>query len=199
GPLVVGALSEPTRGGTLEARARDFLARRGDVLGIPGLAGAELELRAIRNGKAVDVVRFRQTVGGIPVHEGELVVAIDRAGRVIHVANSLRPVSGVPAAAATLSLTEARERAFDLLGIEEAPLWERADLVVFAGPEAARLAWRIDALLSGTAGGGEWRTFVDAATGEIFRYEDVEFYENGTGQVFLPNPLATAGVLYGAP
>jgi len=197
GPLAIGALAEPTRGDSLEARARDFLARRGSGLGIPGLADADLELRAVRNGKSVDVVRFRQTWGGVPVHEGELAVAFDRSGRVIHVANALRPISGAPAAAAAVSAADARSRAFDLLGIERAPLWERSELVVFAGTVGARLAWRIDAQLDGAAGGGEWRTFVDAATGEIFRYEDVELYENGTGQAFLPNPLATAGVLYG--
>jgi hypothetical protein len=199
GPLAVGALAEPTRGDSLEARARDLLVRRGGALGIPGLAGATLELRAVRRGKAVDVVRFRQTVGGVPVHEGELALGFDRAGRVIHVANALRPIAGTPAAAATLAAADARARAFDLLGIEKAPLWERSELVIFAAPDRARLAWRIDALLDGAAGGGEWRAFVDATTGEIFRYEDVELYENGTGQAFLPNPLATAGVLYGDP
>jgi hypothetical protein len=199
GPLAVGALAEPTRGDSLEARARDLLVRRGGALGIPGLAGATLELRAVRRGKAVDVVRFRQTVGGVPVHEGELALGFDRAGRVIHVANALRPIAGTPAAAATLAAADARARAFDLLGIEKAPLWERSELVIFAAADRARLAWRIDALLDGAAGGGEWRAFVDATTGEIFRYEDATYYDTGTGQAFLPNPLATAGVLYGAP
>lgn len=199
GPLAIGALAEPTRGDSLETRAGDFLARRGETLGIPGLGGAELEVRAVRRGKAVDVVRFRQVVGGVPVHEGELVVALDRAGRVIHVGNALRPIAGTPPAAAALSAADARSRAFDLLGIEVDPLWERSELVVFAAADGARLAWRIDAQLDGAAGGGEWRSFVDAATGEIFRYEDIELYEDGTGQAFLPNPLATAGVLYGTP
>lgn len=197
GPLAIGALAEPTRGDSLESRARDFLARRAASLGIPGLAEAELEARAVRNGKSVDVVRFRQTLGGVPVHEGEIVVALDRRGRVIHVANALLPIKGKPATAPTLAASDAHSRAFDLLGIENSPLWERAALVVFASPDDARLAWRIEAVLDSAAGGGEWHAFVDAATGEVLRYEDVALYENGTGQAFLPNPLASAGVAYG--
>jgi hypothetical protein len=40
---------------------------------------------------------------------------------------------------------------------------------------------------------------LDAVTGEVLRAEDVAFYVDGSGQAFLPNPLATAGVLYGTP
>lgn len=201
GPLVIGALAEPTSGASLEARAADFLARRGASLGIPELASAQLEVRAVRRGKAVDVVRLRQMVDGVPVHQGELVIGFDRQGRVIHVGNSLLPLgelaSGRPEA--ELAADQARSIAFDLLGIEKEPVWERSELVVFAGAGNARLAWKVETLLSGDAGGGEWRTFVDAVTGEVLRYEDAELYEDGTGQVFLPNPLATAGVLYGTP
>lgn len=199
GPLAIGALSEVTRGASLETRARDFLSRRGGMLGIPGLANAELAIRVVRRGKAIDVVRFRQLSGGVPVHGGELAIALDRAGRVIHVANALRPIEGARFAAAVLSASDARRLAFDRLGIERTPLWERSELVVLAAVDGPRLVWRIDAQLDGAAGGGEWRTFVDAASGEIVRYEDIELYENGTGQAFLPNPLATAGVLYGDP
>ena len=43
GPLAIGALAEATHGDSLEARALDFLTRRGHILGIPGLASADKE------------------------------------------------------------------------------------------------------------------------------------------------------------
>jgi len=185
-------------GSTLGAQARSFLVAFSAELGLRDPEAGDLVVRAVRQGRAVDVVRFRQMAGGFPVHEGEIAVTLNRRGEVVHVASAYRPIRGELAEAPAVSEAATRAAAREALGLRRAPLWERTELVVFPSAERAVLSWRYRAIPAGEPA-GEWQVILDATTGEVLRVEDVAFYVDGTGQAFLPNPLATAGVLYGTP
>ncbi len=195
-PILV--VNEGARSGTdSTANARAFLADRAADLGVPLAIVDALELRAVRRGKATDVVRFRQTVGGVPVLDSEVAVSIARDGRVVFVANALRPIHGLPAREPVLDAVAARDLVRNFHGRSATPLWQRDQLVVFPGADRAILAWSVESLFDGAAGGGEWRTLVDAVSGEVFRIEDRELHADGTGEAFFPNPLASALASYG--
>ena len=193
-PLALANLSWPAPGATLESRARAFLAAHVGSLALSAGDLSGLELRAVRHGKAVDVVRLKQTAGGIPVHDGEIAVTLDRRGNVIFVANAVRPIIGSPASTASIGSASARATALGAIGADGSPSWERLDLVVFPGADRARLVWRLTAQI---AGGAEWRAFVDATSGELVSLEDATLYEDANGQAFVPNPLASALATYG--
>ena len=193
-PRDLGHLRVPVTGSTLEAMARDFLDRRVTSFGV---AGAEnLKLRATRQSRAVDVVRFRQEVSGIPVYGADIAVALNHQSEVIHVSNSLRPIIGTPELAPRVTAATARTSALGLLGISGELTLDRQQLVIFPGAEQAKLAWWVELIPYG-APNGDWHVLVDAVNGELLRLEDTAFDFDGSGSAFLPDPLSSAGVTYG--
>ena len=198
-PLALYRVGYQTDPGGPEDMARQYLRAAAAVLGLdPDLS--DLEPTMVRTGPSGTVVRFRQTVAGIPVYGPDLAVKLDRAGRVTHVASGYRPGLELAATAPGLSAAAARALAIDYLGVQGGVAWERAGLVVFPGPGGARLAWQVDAVAR-LAPAGEWRVMVDAATGAIFGAEDRAFYGgvtvDGSATVFDPDPLSSAGAAYG--
>lgn len=192
----VGYQTEP---GTFEDMARQYLRAAAEVLGLdPTLA--DLELRMVHTGPSGTVIRFRQTVAGIPVYGPDLAVKLDRARRVTHVASGYRPGLDLAAAAPALTAASARAAALDYLAVQGGVAWERTRLVVFPGAKGARLAWQVD-VVARLAPAGEWRVMVDAASGDVFGAEDRAFYGtvDGTATVFDPDPLSTANATYGDP
>jgi bacillolysin len=67
-------LSEAARGGSAEARARDFLARWGDLFGFAGQPELLTERVSPVDRVGMEHVRFRQLHRGVPVTGGELTV-----------------------------------------------------------------------------------------------------------------------------
>lgn len=196
GTIALANLRWPAPGATLEIQARGFLVAHAGTWALAESDLASLEVGAVRRSKAIDVVRFRQTVAGVPVLDGEIAVTLNRRGEVIFVASALRPVSGTVATEPSFAAAAARRTARAAVGLAGEPSWEAVDRVVFPGVDRARLAWRV---LLQVPGGAEWRAIVDAATGELVRLEDVTLYADAQGQAFLPNPLATAGASYNDP
>jgi hypothetical protein len=198
-PAVPGLLARfqvPVEGDSLEARAREFLHRRAGKLGLVNAGDEELAVRAVRQGRAVDVVRFRQMAGGHPVYRGEIAVSFNRNGEVIYVTSDLRPILELEDALPQVEAAAARSVAIAHLGIGGHLNLDRSTLVVFPGVERARLAWWIH-LVPFAAPHGDWHVLVDAVSGEILRSENMALDFDGTGYAFLPDPLSSAGVAYG--
>jgi hypothetical protein len=196
GTVALTNLRWPAPGATLEAQARSFLAAHAGTWALSAEDLAGLEFHTVRRSKSIDVVRFRQTVAGVPVLDGDVAVTLNRRGEVIFVASALRPVVESVAAEPGVDAPAARRTALAAARLAGEPSWEAIDLVVFPGADRARLAWRVRLQAPGSA---EWRAIVDAATGEIVRLEDVTLYDDAAGQAFLPNPLASAGASYNDP
>lgn len=186
------------RGASLEAMARDFLAVHAQRLALadPGLA--DLELKAVRQGKAIDVVRFRQTADGLPVYGSEIAVSMNRRGEVIYVVNDYRPLLGTFAETPQLSASAARQAALAALGVDGELSYAQSDLMVFPGADRARLV-RVERLVPTGRPTGDWEVILDAASGELLSIADRAAYVDGTGQAFLPDPLSSAGATYNTP
>ena len=203
-PVALYWVGFQTAPGAPEDMARQYLRHAAATLRLdPDLA--DLEATMVRTGPSGTVVRFRQTVGGIPVYGPDLAVKLDRDGRVTHVASGYRPDLALAATVPALPAAAARAAAHGYLEVQGGTVWESERLVVFPGPSgaaAARLAWRVD-VAPRLAPQGEWRVMVDAATGEIFGAEDRAFYGgtvvDGSATVFDPDPLSSAAAAYGDP
>jgi Zn-dependent metalloprotease len=130
----------------------------------------ELKVRGQHDETILDVVAFHQTVGGIPVYGGRVVVGLtkpgDVASRVVFTSGHLMSadeIDLVPAITPEMAADAAR----DDLGRAGAPVIGEPELMVF-DPQAIaeeappRLAWAV------TVGGGEpWQLLVDAHTEEV--------------------------------
>ena len=195
-PRMLANQSYAAQGATLEAMARDFLAVRARELALADPALADLELKAERRGKVIDVVRFRQTAAGYPVYGGEIAVSLNRRGQVIYVANDYRPIVGTVAEAAEISAAAARQTALAALGVAGPLSSSRSELMVFPGADRARLV-RVERLAPVGAPVGDWEVLIDAVSGELVKIEDRAAYVDGTGEAFLPDPLSSSGATYG--
>ena len=71
-PRAAPGLRRAVAGTSLEAMARDYLSRHAENFALAATDDSALGLKAIREGKAVDVVRFRQLSAGITDARGEL-------------------------------------------------------------------------------------------------------------------------------
>lgn len=194
-PRFAPGLHERVEGASLEAMARNYLARHGAAWSLVASDEHALGLKAVREGRAVDVVRFRQMAGGVPVYRGEIAVSFNRRGETLYVANDLRPLVGAVETSPAVTKVAARKTALEELGIRGALTLDRSELVVFPATDRARLAWWIQLVPYGEPH-GDWHVLVDAITGEPLRVENMALDFDGTGRSYLPDPLSSAGVTY---
>lgn len=201
-----------------EQMARQYLADNADALRIADVA--DLALFHVRTGAIGHNVRFHQTVDGVRVHAPATVVTIDRDDRAQFVLNEVRPNLTVTTTTPTVSSDEARRTAFAHLGVEGTLHHEDVELVIYPTETDARLAWRV--LVTPAAPAGDWESFVDAETGELFRVARRTLYHrshdshgertparsivevrpmrvDATGFIHDPDPLTRAGATYGEP
>jgi hypothetical protein len=204
-PVALYRVDHPVTPAAPETMARQYLAEQAQLLGLDPDLG-DLVLHAVRTNRAVTTVRFRQVHRGIPVYAAEVTVTLSHEPAVVFVMNGYRPGLAVERTAPAVSLASARTAALGYLDMGGAQLYlDRGDLIVYGhgarpAEPGGRLAHRL--LLGAADRPGEWEVLVDAATGEVFRAEDKASYGtptvvDGSGQVFLPDPLSSAGASYG--
>ncbi len=178
------------------ATARGYLAWDAARLGLGGAAeAAELPVRWVRAGKAATVVRFAQTLDGLPVHGGEIAVAVGPGGWISFVSSSYLAALGPLVNRPRLDGAAALDAAVAHLGAD-AVATLALDQRIFRAADGARVVWRALIDPKGEPE-GEWEVLVDAETGAILAAEDKLFYVDGTGKVFEPDPLSSALVAYG--
>lgn len=179
--------------GTPEEAARAFLKERGKTFGItPGQVDNLRRTRTLSH-RNTEIVRFQQTLQGVPVFGGEVVVMRHaQSKRIQWVHSRFFPdlnVSTTP----KLSASQAYAIAQSQLPFRTIQRTLDPELVVY--PEGkGRLAWRV--LIPSTDPIGDWEIFVDAHTGEVFFIRDQAHYADGSGMVWFPDPLTTSGHYY---
>jgi len=208
--------------GTDEEMARAALAQYAGAVGLRSAGTADLEVTETFTGQAGTVVRFRQTVGGVPVWGTEVLVNLDNERRVQLIANDYRSDVSLASTTPALSAEEARTVAQEYLDGQGVTHYDRQELMVWPADAGARLAWVTRTAFS-DGPFGDWEVVVDAQTGELLRVADRAVYHgerggedfptalpiveshplfavvDGSGFIFDPDPLTRAGVAYGAP
>lgn len=204
-----------TSEGSPELRAREYLNANAQFLGLAATDIASLRLHHIRVFAEGDtVVRLRQTYKNLPVNKNaEITIHIDHKGVVDFVQNGF--VYGIELKDATpaISIETARSLVANRMATGTAVVnHESTELMIHHYQGASRLVYRINQEFNAPA--GDWESYVDAETGEIVKLEDVASYHKstrsknignsdgailatGTGNVFDPDPLSTAGATYG--
>ncbi len=158
-------------GGDPEAVARSVLAKQADALGLAAVLDG-LEFVSARESLLAHHVRFRQTVGGVPAADGEVVVSLSKRDDSARVFDSTRPVAGdPPARQPRIASDGALDAAWARLRVHGALLTvPHAALVQVPDGSSWRLAYAVD--IGSTAPRGDWRCFVDAVSGEVFSVLD---------------------------
>lgn len=199
--------------GTPEFMAREFLGFYKDELGLTTNDLAHLDMHGTRTRRVGTTVRFHQEWEGIPVHGAEVSLTIKPNRSVVMVNNSFVPNVNLRDVTPSLNAAQARTITLDYLNTEGRITDEFNDLKIVATNEGAKLAYRVSLVAMEPL--GEWEVFVDAKNGEILRVTDIAAYHkhrtepapaykpfptmvvDGTGNVWVPDPLSSAGVDYG--
>ncbi|MFK7937488.1 MAG: T9SS type A sorting domain-containing protein, partial [Saprospiraceae bacterium] len=198
-----------------EAIAREYLTVRRGFWGLNAEDLENLERHAVRKSITGTTVRLRQTQLDLPVNQGEFTIHMNLKQQVDFVLSSF--VHGVNLNSAQPAFNEAiaKDKAYRYIGLTGRPDLENVNLIIshVPGAAASRLMYRI--VVEPTFPRGEWEILVDAKTGEIAKAWDITCYYhreksnfhppmsppssmvNGTGNVFIPDPLSSATVNYG--
>jgi len=195
-PISLYRVNYAVNPGSPEAMALEYLNANADQLHLE-FGSDDLRHYGTWSHPAGDTVRFRQHVGDVPVYGPDIAVTINRNSVVRYVVNGYQPNLDPASLNASLSPEVAQSAALAALGSPSATSFLETDLVVYPG-DPARLTWRTRAVPSADPV-GDWEILTDAATGEIFKLVDRASYVDGNGNVFLPDPLSSAGVDYNDP
>lgn len=205
-PMVFDGISDPVKGATPAEQALDWINHHQRELKLVDVTNLEPYFE--RTGPSGSTVRFRQKHEGVPVFQSEIVVHISPKSEVTYVSNTFDPrVANIPASAAideatAIELAKQEIHVKGTINHLDAELWvynlERSALVYRVRIEALEPV-------------GSWEVLVDAQTGEVLHAMNRACNHqgecehkaalpppaNGTGNVFIPDPLSYAQVAYG--
>jgi hypothetical protein len=174
--------------------AEAFLMRVAGELRIdPDLSGLRFE--EVRRSVLGTHVLFQQQDDGRPVTGAWVRVDVDPSGRVFNVQNDLMPAqardrSTTRATAngtGAISGAEAVERARAATGTNPHAALHSSEQVAFPVDGRTRPAWKV--VLVATELPGEWKVYVDAASGDVLGL--VSLLKQAQARVFDPHPVAT--------
>src|SRR4030095_947951 len=173
--------------------AEDFLARVAGELQInPDLS--ELKFDQIRESMLGKRVLFQQRRGGLPITGAWVSVDIAPSGKVFNMNSALLPnkvlakAKGVAASKATgVSADQAKAKALHATGSPRTAPHTVHSIEQVAYPVGGQPtpAWKV--VVVGNKPRGEWKVYVDAASGEVLG--TLRLLKEARGRVFDPNPV----------
>jgi zinc metalloprotease ZmpB len=190
--------------GTAEEAARTFLADHAGQLRL-GTGTSVLATEGVIQAPGGAHVRFQQHYEGIPVLGADVVVSLTATGRVGMVLNNFQASIHLPDVTPAISSGDALQAARAVLKTSGPSIGktDEAHLVVYRDSVAAwRLAYRV--LITCEEPSGDWDIIVDAHSGDVLMQHDrfvnhTDEFVQGTGMVYLQDPLTAARQLYGTP
>ncbi len=195
-PLVLRHVNQKVTLDTPKAMASQYLSESAGLLQLADPELADLSHRTTWTNPAGHTVRFDQELAGIPVYGGEVAVTLDKGATVTYVSNSYYPGLELANSQPAISEKKAWEIAYAHLNTKSQLNHQSRRLVVYPGAKGARLAWE-NILVPEGAPSGDWEILVDAQSGEIFKAVNKALHATGSGNIFDPDPLGSAGATYG--
>jgi hypothetical protein len=193
----VGARVE---GATLEQIAKNYLNAHKTDLAIP--TSTNFRTDRIQTLAGSSHVRFMQTVKGIPVFRGDVVVSLNSANEVSMVLNNSKTNLQVSSVEPVFGNARAIALARAHLNVKGRTTGKQdnAELMIYRSGDAVdHLAYSVSITTEDPM--GDWQIFVDAQTGAILDVEDRFVNERfqGSGYVYISDPLSVSNKTYNTP
>ena len=150
------------------------------------MSAGHLERVARRTSLGITFSRFQQTVGGIPVLGGDVVVTDAPGRRGDLVIDHRKPALGAPPRP-QITGTEAIRVAENAARVEGLRAPPRAELAILPVGGEGTLVWRV--LVPSARPLGSFEILVDAQTRGVVRIRDLLRFASGTAALFDPNPV----------
>lgn len=216
----------PTNAQQPEVAALTYLTQESAVFGVQAPTD-DLDIVDVKRGPYSSHVLFQQVYQGVPVHRRYVKVNLSRTGEPTMVISGYAPeVYEFGVLDVEPSVPVRAAQAVVANGVWEVPVEiSGGERVVVVEADGLRLAWRFVVWPEGL--GREWEVLVEAHTGALIQLEDVGTHAalekgntsvgsfspkgahtfvpmiqsnrrvDGSGWVFDPDPLTTAGAVYG--
>jgi Zn-dependent metalloprotease len=192
----VSQLAEGPFSGSPEDAARSFLMAHPEWMKDAASLSMLKAVRTVESPMGYHVT-FELTLNDVPFYPGNLVVTLDHQKIVRFFFSSLFAPAPVTSLTPALSADQAVKIATGYLHPKSEPRdAAQTKLVIWAGDNRDyTLCWRVWQYLENPM--GDWEVLVDAQSGMIRRVHDQACYVDGTGKVFLPDPLTSGSANYG--
>ena len=191
-------------GAAKEQLATSFLRENSEALLISDV-NADLKKISTKTIDGSTHIRFMQLYRNIPVHQGEIIVSTTANNEVGMVLNNYKSNIQVPLTSNGISMQSAvaAVRANLPSNAKIIGKAEEAVLMVWQdSQEQYHIAYRVRVTTENPS--GDWEAFVDANSGKILHIENRfvsqsnTVYDQGSGYVYLTDPLSAAKRRYGA-
>ncbi|MCX7568915.1 M36 family metallopeptidase [Tumebacillus sp. DT12] len=141
---------------------------------------------------AADYVRYQQTYGGKEVFYNQVTVTLDKAGNAVLVTSDYAPNLTAETTKKNITENEAEGLALGHTKIKNLASAASRKFGYIVQDKKLVPAYKVTTV-SAIAEEGEFETYVHAGTGAIIKSRDLRQKVNGTGKVFLPNPVVSSG------
>lgn len=176
------------------SRVEQFLKEHAVDFALPPSSAVELMHRREIPGR--QILKYQETVDGVPVFDGTVTVQLGEDKRIKQIdierpsgSTELRAADAAAVPAPVLPPSEALDKAREAVGSPELRLTMPAPrLVYFPREDGLRLAYEV---LLATKDPHDWRLVVDAQDGALLYKNDKIKHVEGRGLVFDPNPVVT--------
>ncbi|AHX18313.1 M36 family metallopeptidase [Bacillus cereus] len=202
-PLVMGTIStvsalEKQQQVKLEAyspqkKATEYLKENAAQYGLKTDL-SDLQYISTTETSVASYVRFQQVVNGAPVFSKQITVTLNGEGKGVLAVSDYQPVTGVKEVTTKISEKDAIQKSMAYVGeASEQNLWAPTDkefgYIVEEG--IARPVYKV--VVHSNNPFGAWETFIDAENGKLIKKVDINRKAEGSGKVFLPNPVVSSG------
>lgn len=181
------------------------------------LPQSKMELNKVRKGNAGEVLRYQQSLNGVPVYQSEVVLKYNKQNQLSFTeTSSVKKIENIdtnPSITSEQALAKGLQAAKLSGNLTE----QDSKLYVYLTDDAqTKLVYRV--VQKSFDDRGTWETMVDAKTGDVISVKDINIYHHkgdhgddpkpkpksaetkkvgGTGYIFDPDPLSATGSTYG--
>jgi len=159
---------------------------------------SDLQYISTTDTQVASYVRFQQVVNGSPVFSRQVTVTLNGTGQGMLAVSDYQPVQNVKEIKQKISEKDAEQKSKVYVGGESeqnlwAPTMKEFGYIIEEG--VAIPVYRV--VVHSNQPFGAWETFIDAENGKLLKKVDINRKAEGTGKVFLPNPVVTSGSVTG--
>lgn len=159
---------------------------------------SDLQYISTTDTQVASYVRFQQVVNGSPVFSRQITVTLNGKGQGLLAVSDYQPVQKVKEIKQKISEKDAEQKSKAYVGGESeqnlwAPTMNEFGYVIEDG--VAIPVYRV--VVHSNQPFGAWETFIDAESGKLIKKVDINRKAEGTGKVFMPNPVVSSGSLTG--
>jgi len=183
----------------IQANANSYLDRNKSIFGFKNVTD-DLKINKISKSPAGTHLVYQAIVDEIPVYDSKIAVSVNKNGQVTFTTGNYRSKLHLRDKQASIQPSQAIELARDYLQVSgDLRGKSSVELMVFdSKKKGTLLTYRVE--IPSSSPFGDWKVFVDAVSGEIVHAKNQLIFKagvDGTGLVWAPDPLTTAGVYYG--